>query len=44
MNTERIDEELLRELACNGNLYEIRNLLTNKPNLNINSQNGMNGW
>ncbi|CAF1254164.1 unnamed protein product [Rotaria sordida] len=44
MNSERIDEELLRELACNGDLYQIQTLLTNKPNLNINSQNAMNGW
>lgn len=44
MNPERADEELLRELACNGDLYQIRALLTNRPNLNINSQNAMNGW
>jgi len=44
MNSERSDEEFLRELACNGDLYQIQNLLTNKPNLNINSQNSMNGW
>jgi hypothetical protein len=44
MNSERSDEEFLRELACNGDLYQIQNLLTNKPNLNINSQNAMNGW
>ncbi|CAF1177386.1 unnamed protein product [Rotaria sp. Silwood1] len=44
MNSKRIDEELLRELACNGDLYQIQILLTNKPNLNINSQNAINGW
>ena len=44
MNSERVDEELLRELACNGDLHQIQSLLTSKPNLNINSQNIMNGW
>jgi hypothetical protein len=44
MNSQQSDEELLRELACNGDLYQIQSLLTNKPNLNINSQNAMNGW
>ncbi|CAF1403009.1 unnamed protein product [Adineta ricciae] len=44
MNQERVDEELLREYACNGDLHQIRTLLTNKPNLNINSRNAMNGW
>ncbi|UJR21860.1 hypothetical protein I4U23_024933 [Adineta vaga] len=44
MNQERIDEELLREFACNGDLHQIQSLLTNKPNLNLNSQNVMNGW
>lgn len=44
MNSDKIDEELLRELACNGDLYQVRTLLTNKPSLNINSQNSMNGW
>ena len=45
MNSEqRADEELLRELACLGDLHQIQTLLANKPNLNINSQNAMNGW
>lgn len=44
MNQERIDEELLREYACNGDLHQIQTLLTNKPNLNLNSRNAMNGW
>ncbi len=44
MNSEKVDEELLRELACLGDLNQIRTLLINKPNLNINSQNAMNGW
>jgi hypothetical protein len=44
MNSERLDEECLREFACNGDLYQIQTLLTNKPQLNINSQNAMNGW
>ena len=44
MNSEHTDEELLRELACNGDIYQIRSLLKDKPNLNINSQNVMNGW
>jgi hypothetical protein len=44
MNSERADEELLRELACNGDLSQIRTLFINKPTLNINSQNPMNGW
>lgn len=44
MNTQRADEELLREFACLGDLQQIQTLLTNKPNLNINSQNAMNGW
>ncbi|CAF1298749.1 unnamed protein product [Adineta steineri] len=44
MNPERVDEESLREFACNGDIHQIQSLLTNKPNLNINSQNAMNGW
>jgi hypothetical protein len=44
MNPERADEELLRELACHGDLNQIQALLINKSNLNINSQNAMNGW
>ena len=44
MNLERADEELLRELACNGDIHRIRSLVGEKPQLNINSQNGMNGW
>ncbi len=44
MNSERADEEFLRELACHGDLSQIQSLLTNKSNLNINSQNAMNGW
>lgn len=43
-NSGKIDEELLREYACNGDLFQIQSLLTNKPNLNLNSQNSMNGW
>lgn len=44
MNAQRVDEELLREFACLGDLQQIQTLLTNKPNLNVNSQNAMNGW
>ena len=45
MNSQQSDEELLRELACNGDLYQIQSLLTNRNlSLNINSQNAMNGW
>mgnify|MGYP006904163341 CR=1 FL=1 len=44
MNTQQADEELLREFACNGDLHQMKTLLNNKPNLNINTQNAMNGW
>ena len=44
MNPERVDEEFLRELACQGDLSQMQVLLRNKPNLNLNSQNAMNGW
>ena len=44
MNPERADEELLRELACNGDLHRIQALISSKPQLNINAQNAMNGW
>ncbi|CAF2154259.1 unnamed protein product [Rotaria magnacalcarata] len=44
MNFEKLDEELLRELASKGDIHQIQTLLSNKPNLNVNSQNAMNGW
>lgn len=44
MNSERVDEESLREFACLGDLAQIQTLLQQKPQLNINSQNAMNGW
>lgn len=35
-------EEKLREAACLGDLYALRTLLSR--NVNINSQNAINGW
>jgi hypothetical protein len=44
MTAQRSDEEYLRELACNGDLNRIQTLLADKSNLDVNSQNAMNGW
>ena len=44
MTSTRSDEEFLRELASLGDLNRIIILLDENVNLNVNSQNAMNGW